>query len=292
MRDTVVIRSPDGRSTATVCPDHGALVSSLVVPWNGAPRDLLFRRSWFWESIVDGGGIPFLFPVVGRHRRDEQFDRYTHDGHDYTMPLHGFSLRQRWKIEEQGAHHVILSLRDNDSTRSFFPFSFFVSLKYEIGNGTFTCHQKFTNEGDRPMPLAAGFHPYFSFSPGEIDACELHGSFARVGTYRSGFTEIDRWEATPNTVNAMDMASGSRVIRLGDTRDLLITMNGKPYLTCTLRDGEADKEFRYVQFYRSGKDGFLCIEPWMDLPNVLNRTADYHVMDNATASFAISVHAD
>lgn len=287
MREVLVIRSPDGRTAATVCPGHGALVASLVMPIRGQSRELLFRRGWFWDSIVDGGGNPFLFPVVGRHRSGDQADTYTRDGVSYPMPMHGFSLRQAWQVDEAGDRHVVVSLRDDDSTRTHFPFSFSVTLHYEVGNGSFTCRQTYRNRGGEPMPLAAGFHPYFALSPDEVEACEVHGEFDAVGTYNETYTDIARWEPAPPTVNAAAMARGSHALRLRDPRAVDLTVRGEPLLSMRLRERGEHLPFRYLQFYRSGHDAFVCVEPWMDLPNALNRGGVRAIDGEATVSFAL-----
>lgn len=269
MRDTLVIRSPDGRATATVCPDHGAQLASLIAPVRGIPRDVFYRRGSFWESIVDGGGLPYLFPVVGRHRLGEHAGRYRWQGQDFDMPMHGFSLTRRWPVVDAGPHHVEVRLCSDASTLALFPFPFEVRLCYRLENDGLFIRQFLDGRGGG-FPLAAGFHPYFALSPEDVEGCEIEGYFEAVGTYDGTYTGVEHWEPAVPRMGVAALARGSRVVRVANSDAVHIRVHGEPWMTMMAR-GDGVPAFRYLQFYRSGADPFICIEPWMDLPNALNR---------------------
>jgi galactose mutarotase-like enzyme len=285
MRDAVVIRSPDGRAAATVCPDHGAQVASLIAPVGGVLREVFYRRASFWESIVDGGGLPYLFPVVGRHRVDDRPGVYRWRERTYDMPMHGFSLTRAWSVTDAGPHHVALQLRADTASRAVFPFSFEVTLTYRLENDGLSVHQAYDGSADGGFPLAAGFHPYLALLPAEVEACTINGPFAEIGTYNATYTDISRWELAGACISVAEAARGSRVVRLSGGGPVQIRVNGKPWMTMDLGGGYACA-FRYLQFYRSGSDPFVCIEPWMDLPNALNRGCAL-VTDRRDATFAL-----
>jgi galactose mutarotase-like enzyme len=44
------------------------------------------------------------------------------------------------------------------------PFDFEVVFTYVLENGKLNIHQEYRNMGEQPMPMYAGFHPYFKTS--------------------------------------------------------------------------------------------------------------------------------
>jgi galactose mutarotase-like enzyme len=271
MSDSVVIRSPDGSTSATIHPERGADVSSLIMPRDGRPVEWLYRRENFWTTIVDAGGSPFLFPVCGRHRLPGKPDTYTWQEREYTMPLHGFGMYRPWMVMLTTDDHVSVTLASDDETRTMYPFEFSVTLHYRVYAGVFTCRQQVTNHGITPMPYVSGFHPYFNMNEAELATCSITGSFDAIGTYNSDFTDIASWEPAGSSIPVVPAARSNHAIRLGSTDAVVLRIAGKPIAKLQVAGSESDTPFGYIQFYRSRSDPFICVEPWMGLPNALNR---------------------
>jgi len=291
MPNSVIIRSPDGQTQATFHPDRGAIVSSLIMPRQGQSVEWLFRRDTFWTRIQNPGGSPYLFPVCGRHIRSDKPGAYLWNGKEYVLPLHGFSMHVPWNIESVESDAATLSLAANETTRSVYPFEFSVSLRYSVGNNVFTCHQQVTNHGQEPMPYFSGFHPYFSMTETELETCAVHGPFRAIGTYNAGFTEITSWDSVDEHVLAAAAAKNDHVLELASDDSVSLTIKGKTVAILKMSGQPDDVPFRYIQFYRSGTDPFVCVEPWMGLPNGLNRpdgSVQLHPGETQTATFSIS----
>lgn len=291
MHNSVSIRSPDGQTQATFHPDSGAIVSSLIMPRQGQPVEWLFRRDTFWTRIQDPGGSPFLFPVCGRHRHSEKSGAYRWNGKEYVMPLHGFSMYRPWKIESVESGGATLSLAANDETRSVYPFAFSMTLRYSVTDGEFACHHRVTNHGNDPMPYFSGFHPYFSMTESELETCAVHGAFRAIGTYNTGYTDITRWDAVGDTVRAAAMAKNDNVLELASDSPIYLTIKGETVAVLKITGQQGDVPFKYIQFYRSGTDPFVCVEPWMGLPNGLNRpngAVRLNPGETHTATFSIA----
>ena len=291
MSEPVIIRSPDGSTSATIHPERGADVSSLIMPRDGRAVEWLYRRENFWTTIVDAGGSPFLFPVCGRHRLPGKPGAYIWEGREYAMPLHGFAMYRPWNIESMTEDQISVTLAADDETRSMYPFEFSVTLHYRVTKGVFTCRQQVTNNGTTPMPYASGFHPYFNMNEHELTACSVTGSFDAIGTYNTDFTDIGTWEPAGSSIPVVSAARSNHAIRLGSTDPVFITIAGKPIAMLQVSGSESDTPFGYIQFYRSGSDPFICVEPWMDLPNALNRLSgavQLNPGETQTATFSIA----
>ena len=102
-------------------------------------------------------GIPFLFPIFGRL----QDGRYTWDGEEYAMQIHGFGHTSVWQVAEHRQDLLRLVLESDENTKKQYPFSFRVTLTFRAEDGVLTIHQTYENTGSISMPYNYGFHPYF-----------------------------------------------------------------------------------------------------------------------------------
>ena len=161
--ETYTIVSPDGSTQATFVPERGGVGTSFVMPGHQGPRELLFHYKHLWDrnSKEFPGGWPFCFPVCGRLERQGQLNAYYYDGHVYELPIHGFAAHKIWEVSEAGKHHLLLVLKDDEQTRSVYPFHFTVELHYEIAHRRLFCRQTYTNHGDQPCLIMQGFIPTF-----------------------------------------------------------------------------------------------------------------------------------
>ncbi|MDO4878778.1 MAG: aldose 1-epimerase [Neisseria sp.] len=62
---------------------------------------------------------------------------------------------------------------DYDGTTPGYPFPYRITVRYTLGSDGLTVHTAVQNTGSTPMPLADGWHPYFTLG-GSADEWELH----------------------------------------------------------------------------------------------------------------------
>src|SRR3990167_1946371 len=174
------IVSEDGKTKATIVPERGAFVSSLILPFQSGARETVFLHDYAWDKEINDlpGGIPFLFPICARISRNGKDGIYLYDGKQYPLKIHGFSWFEKWTVENITENSIEVVLRDNENTLACYPFHFEIKLKFTVFNGKFECHQIYKNTGrepraqatgivreatyrEKPMPYYAGFHPYF-----------------------------------------------------------------------------------------------------------------------------------
>ena len=143
-----------GDVVASVAPARGAIVTSLKV----AGRDVLFmdRATLLDPSKSVRGGIPLLFPFAGRL----DGDRLVHA--NSTMKQHGFARNKPWGVVDEGPGRIRLALADDPETRAVFPHTFRIEQALTLLPRGLLVELLIHNTGAAPMPIAPGWHPYFT----------------------------------------------------------------------------------------------------------------------------------
>ena len=163
------------RTVVLVCPSFG----NNAFEWRVNGADLLWRP---YESLDDfkasgqgRGGIPFLGPWA--NRLDEQafyangrrfpFDMDIGNVRGAT-PIHGLLMRtDRWKVIEiqagdrQSSVASRLEFYRVPVWMKQFPFAHAIDMTHRLHDGSLEVTTRIENLSADPMPLAAGFHPYF-----------------------------------------------------------------------------------------------------------------------------------
>lgn len=275
--DVYTIQATDG-AAASIVPDMGAAVSSLLLPGPDGPAEMLFLHPFFWEKDNERtrGGFPFIFPICGRLERDGQAGAYLYNAHRYTMPSHGFSMRMPWTVVEEADDRLTLALHDTDQTQAQYPFSFELTLTFRMEPGTFLIEQKYTNTGDTAMPYYAGFHPYFltpNPSAGKKDVM-LDFQPVRGLAYNEELTDLAGERDLPAIpVSVSDPAINEALTMVGADKEAQLQYPNGTTLHMRADGNEDPNLFAYIQFYTIPDQPFFCVEPWMAFPNALNTVA-------------------
>jgi aldose 1-epimerase len=159
---------------ATWVPDAGMLGASLVhqgeeLLWQGAGAGAYAKTRGFM-------GIPFLHPWANRL---DHFGYRVGGGDvvldptsplllldDNGLPIHGLlSATHLWSVREaaagrNGARLVAVLDFDHPELLAAFPFPHRLEMEVELGGGALQVGITLTATGDRPVPIAFGFHPY------------------------------------------------------------------------------------------------------------------------------------
>lgn len=260
----------DGLTKATIVPDRGGFVSSLILPFQSGPRETLFLHDYAWNTEINDlpGGIPFLFPVCARIARNNQVGVYLFEGKQYQLKIHGFSWFEKWSVQQAQSDAIELILKDNENTLACYPFRFEIKLKYIISNGKLTCHQTYRNcEENKSMPYYAGFHPYFLTPQKEKVILDFH-AICRL-KYNENLTDIVGEQSLFKTpVNITDPEINEQLCVLGENKLATLTFANGEILKTTVFG--APDIFSYLQLYTIPDKPFFCVERWMSFPNALN----------------------
>lgn len=253
-------------------------------------------REWLWcdespeiyRSSRSLAGIPLLFPWANRLQSWHTIT--TSGAHEIPMearrriwtdgnglPLHGTMLKRIWKpVKQERREHsdhlpelrssqdqVILRFEPDEIDLKIFPVKYQLQMDvklFETGSLTTLEVSLIIQNGERPLALAAGFHPYF-----RLDAlCDSTDELSLELPLASHIETDERLIPTGQLVDAEKFWPGHprRLRRLDD--GFLLLNESEHVFALTGPDGSLclrwGSEFPVAVLYAPGSD-FLCIEP-------------------------------
>ena len=135
-----------------------------------------------------GGQGDVLIPFPGRVAAG----RYTFGGQTYQMEIndkegpnaiHGFVRQTLWETEQPSDEEVTFTTNLAADAHPGYPFALGVRVTYHLTEAGMACAFVIENTGDKPAPVAAGFHPYFTVGSALIDTDTLQVPFAATLEY-------------------------------------------------------------------------------------------------------------
>lgn len=118
-------------------------------------------HEWLWQAdpSVWPRRAPILFPIVGRLKDDT----LRHQDKAYRLTQHGFARDMPFTLERHGTNHCTLLFKDNEATRSQFPFAFALRVSYQATDNRLNIYYEVTNPGTESLPFGIGAHPGFAW---------------------------------------------------------------------------------------------------------------------------------
>lgn len=113
---------------------------------------------WYGDETFWKSHSPLLFPNVGRHYKN----RCYYKGKRFDTGLHGFAKDSDFLCTKQEDHVLVFSLRDNERTREYFPFSFILNVTYRLTKRTLEVSWDVENLNEEKMYFTIGGHPGFN----------------------------------------------------------------------------------------------------------------------------------
>lgn len=227
-------RLRDGDALCEVVPGRGALVSRFCV--GGDEVLFLDEATLRDESKNVRGGVPVLFPFAGKPPPGS------------SLPQHGFARRSRWDARGE-AGEVVCVLRDDDTTRSAFPFAFEVRQRVALDGRALRLTWEFENRGAEPMPLHFGIHPYFRVSAAAKAKVRVAGARGEAFDNKAGVMRV---------VDAVDFSQGEVDLHFAARGGGTVLERGDGSRV-SLEWSEAFDTL--VVWTLPGAD-FVCVEPW------------------------------
>lgn len=242
-------------SSVQICPERGGIVIGCKL--NGEQLLYLDRATFLDPNANIRGGIPVLFPICGQLAGGE----YEWEGVTYKMRNHGVSRTAVWEVAEQNADgqaSLTLVQRSDAQTLASYPFDFELRFTYRLKDGKLDILQSYRNLSDRPMPVQAGFHPYFA--TGDAKKLAYESDAAKLLDYNDG--EVKTFDGT------VDLSGLVESVALLDARTPSIAFPLGDKGTVKLDYSEA---FRTVVLWSVQGKPFICVEPWTAPNEALNR---------------------
>lgn len=241
-----------------VVPERGGIIAKFVV--KDKPVFYLDRSTLIDPNKNIRGGIPILFPICSYLKNDT----YSLNDHQYMMKQHGFARNCAWNVmdvsTEEDSALIKLELRDNDITYAQYPFKFNLIYEYKLSGSTLSVNAAYINEGEQPMPIYAGYHPYFQVEdkgqlgieiPSETYTESISGSIVNNQfNYEQDEINVFYRDLTANNFQINDRA-----------RKLKINVRFDPI-------------YKHIVVWTLKEKNFICVEPWMATTDALNTKED------------------
>ena len=267
--------------TVTLC-DAGAELQSIKTAdgteylWQGNPE--------FWNDRA-----PNIFPYVARMTEG----RYTADGKDFEMKIHGFVKYMTLLMESHSEDSITFRLDSSEETKAQYPYDFTYRITYTLKKNAIVMTTRVENRGSSRMYFAVGGPPGFNVPLEEglsFEDYELEFS-QPAKPYRVGFTQAcfltgkDELYALEDGTRMKlhhDMFDDDAVVLKHMARQVkLASSRGTRSVTVTYPD------FPYLGFWHKPKSEapYVCIEPWSALPSrdgvveELSQQADLTALD-------------
>jgi galactose mutarotase-like enzyme len=231
-----------------LAPSRGGMVTRFRV--RDVPVLFLDETTLRDRSKSVRGGIPVLFPIAGKLPDN----RYATGGRSFTMKQHGFARDLPWTVLDESTGDgasVTLGLAPSEATRAQYPFEFALRFTLRLRGEVLTIEQRIENQGDVPMPIQPGLHPYFFVPDGTKGSTRIDTDATRGHDNRTG---IDVEVTAP-----IELAGHEVDLFLYDHRPRETTLHRADLPGVRIQFG-ADQRVLVV-WTLPGRD-FVCVEPW------------------------------
>lgn len=244
--------------------DLGAELQSIVLKKDGT------EYLWQGDKTYWGGRAYNLFPICGRLTEG----KYTYQGKNYEMNLHGFARKTIYEMEEQTQESIVFHLKADEKTMQMYPFSFDLRLTYTLRDAGVETKFTVVNRGDTRMPFAVGGHPGF-FVPMEKGQAftDYYLEFDCVKPVKEIVMSPTCY--TTREVRDFPLEDG-KILHLRhdlfDNDAILLQDMCKAVTLASATGGKAVRmeypDMNYVGIWHAPKTEapYVCIEPWTSVP--------------------------
>lgn len=295
-----LIRIENEAAYALVYPEQGFQLHGFAVKRGGRWLDVIYGPPDGREPEDRRYGNPVLFPSVGVTTGDEP-DRWSHAGRLLPMQQHGWARDAYWHVDAVSRDAVAGHLRPPTGMRLAFPFDHELRLRYRVEGDSLTLDAELGSQASAPFPYALGFHPYLRApltSQSDRSACLVRlpqGTRLRSG---DGWRTIEASASPARPVSVVDpelpgsivlAETGVSALEVEDTRAGLAVRVATT--TGTNKDGDAPYQSFpvWVVWTAAPHAPYICLEPWTDAPNALQRARTRTIAPGAIHRYRMAI---
>ena len=232
---------------------------------------------WQINDSIWGSSSPVLFPAIGKIK-DEKI---TFNGKDYAMPKHGIIRNnEELSFEQHSISKCVFTLKSSDKTLEQYPFKFSFSVEFTLIDNRLITNYIIENQDNVPMSFACGGHTAY--------ACPLSEN-VKLSDYVIEFPSSTNLNS--NTLGASGLLSKhKRKIEINECElslsntlfnDDALIFSEITFNWVRLRK-KNDKKGIIVRFkdypnlalWSKPKADYICIEPWLGLPDQEDESTD------------------
>ena len=285
-------------------PEYSASINGLVLRKGAHVHQVVYGCSNY-EILTDLGKRKFmgskLFPFPNRIKNG----LYNFDHVQYQLPInypneghaiHGLVLEKSFEVfneavtQDEAAVSIVF---DYNGALSGYPFPYKLTIDFILNVEGLTCSTIVQNLSEKTIPVADGWHPYFTLN-GLLDNFLLKipsteivevddrmiptGALIPTTKYRTGAKIAD--EAF-DTCYAVPPNAGIAELELTNTT---------ADITLVMWQETGKNKYNYIQIYTPPSRDFIAIEPMTCQPDVFNNGKGLILLEsNASASFTFGI---
>ncbi len=270
---TISVSSEEIHATiSTLGAELVSLRSTIVgeILWRGGGS--------FWS-----GHSPLLFPIVGRVADDA----IQIEGGRYPMPIHGFARSSCFDVVTSTKESCTLTLVYSSENQRYYPFNFKLDVQYKAVGSAVEIEVRISKLGEHEMPFMFGLHPGFRWP--------LQGASGKGGHYIE-FPEDEVLEAYSGTkgflgaqVSPIHLASNRLMLneRLFEHGAIMFESLASRRVRFANDFSIKSIEIRFpttqrLALWSQPGAGFICIEPWLNLPHTELTTGEFSQLPNVS----------
>ncbi|HTN08518.1 aldose 1-epimerase [Agriterribacter sp.] len=279
--DKVLLTDHTAQTTVEIVPGCGAMLHAFVVQDGNSFINIIdsYSNKKEFDEKAEANGFKGLklspFPcripngVYRFNGRQYQLNHFLLNG----SAIHGFLYKQPFAlVQEQASNNsaCIALLHEYKGNDAGYPFSYNCSVEYHLEKGnTLSIITTITNTGVSPLPVADGWHPYFTFG-GKVDELELHFQSREMLEF---INLVPSGKLLPNTAFTSPARIGETAL---DNSFVLDFSEAQPM--CILRDPATgwqleirpQKSYPYLQIYIPPHRKSIAIENLSAPPDSFN----------------------
>jgi galactose mutarotase-like enzyme len=243
------------------------IITFVSDSFNVEPWALYFNDdevNYVWHSPEgEALGTAVCFPLLG----SLPDNKYTLDGKEYHMGMHGFAHNKEFTLYQRTETGVCYEINDDDETYAQYPWHFSFRVFYSLEGNSLKTEYRVRNRDIKEMYFSAGGHPRF--------ACPIGGA----GDFDDYSLVFDKPESIQNIVKSYGPVEVIREsLNSGGTR---LRLNYRMFekgcfCLCPLNSDyvtlESEKTSRrlklglagvsHFQLWTAAGAGYIALEPW------------------------------
>lgn len=257
--EIIQVKSADRSAYFEIIPSIGGMLSQLN--WSGDVIKTPFAAQ-FPLATNPYHPSALLSPWVNRVRNGN----YSFEGRNYQLPIneenlgnaiHGLLARKPFSHQIEGSKAIVHFVYQAEEKA--YPFPFETTLIYEFdANNIFHMQFEVKNTGDRNMPFACGWHPYFQLPDGDLADWTIR--FNSISKFHSDSQMIPLREEPFDASQGVSLGEETQdnVFRLQPMENhQTIFASGKSKLTIE----QSSIDFPFLVVFAPENENCLAIEP-------------------------------